>query len=194
MPQKIVVIQGHPDTAGNHLCHALADAYAEGARSAGHEVHRIEVGRLDFPLLRTQAEFEHGPIPESLRDARDAVAQAAHIVIVFPLWLGDMPALLKGFLEQLLRPGFAFTYQDKGFPKKGLKGRSARVIVTMGMPALAYRLYFFAHSLRSLKRNILQFVGIDPVRDTLFGMVGDVDKPQVSKWLEKVRALGAKGI
>jgi putative NADPH-quinone reductase len=194
MPKTIVIIQGHPDPAGNHLCHALADAYADGARQAGHEVRRIEVGTLDFPLLRTQADFEHGTVPESLAGARDAVTAASHIVIVFPLWLGDMPALLKGFLEQLMRPGFAFSYQAKGFPKKGLTGRSARVIMTMGMPALAYRLYFFSHSLRSLKRNILQFVGLDPVQDTLFGSVGNADPASVATWLEQARDLGAKGI
>jgi putative NADPH-quinone reductase len=101
--------------------------------------------------------------------------------------------LLKGFLEQLLRPGIAFSYPEKGFtPKTLLAGRSARVIVTMGMPALAYRFFFFAHSVRSLKRNILRFVGFSPVRDTVFGMVANADQAKVRSWLEKMKALGAK--
>jgi putative NADPH-quinone reductase len=56
----IVIIQGHPDPAGGHLCHALADAYAQGAEQAGHTVIRIEVANLPFPWLRTAKDFEAG--------------------------------------------------------------------------------------------------------------------------------------
>jgi len=54
MPRRITLIQGHPDPAGNHFDHALADAYAAGAARAGHPVRRIEAARLEFPLLRNQ--------------------------------------------------------------------------------------------------------------------------------------------
>ena len=63
----------------------------------------------------------------------------------------------------------------------------------MGMPALAYRWWFRAHSLKSLERNVLKFVGIKPVRDTIFGMVGEADEPKRAKWLAEMRALGEKG-
>lgn len=53
MAQRITIIQGHPDPAGNRFCHALADAYAAGAEAAQREVRRIEVSNLDFPLVRT---------------------------------------------------------------------------------------------------------------------------------------------
>lgn len=79
----------------------------------------------------------------------------------FPLWLGDMPALLKGFLEQVARPGFAFSGEGENpLARKELAGRTARVVVTMGMPTLMYRWYFRAHSIKSLERNILGFLGI----------------------------------
>lgn len=91
---------------------------------------------------------------------------------MFPLWLGDVPALLKAFFEQALRPGFAIGKAAPGrLWKKLLKGRSARVIVTMGMPAFFYRLYYRAHGVKSLKRNILEFCGISPVRASLIGTV-----------------------
>ena len=64
---------------------------------------------------------------------------AQHWVFLFPLWHGTMPALLKGFLEHIFRPGFAMEYQKNGFPKRLLAGRSARIVVTMGMPVLLYR-------------------------------------------------------
>jgi putative NADPH-quinone reductase len=114
MARRISIIQGHPDPSGGRLCHALADAYAGGAEEAGHEVRRVEVARLEFPLLRTQAEFEAGAAPPEIQIAQEAIRWAEHLVIVYPLWLGTMPALLKGFLEQAFRPGFAFDTKPKG--------------------------------------------------------------------------------
>jgi putative NADPH-quinone reductase len=94
------------------------------------------------------------------------------LLIVFPLWLGDMPAVLKAFYKQVLRPGFALGKAQPGrMPPKLLKGRSARIVVTMGMPAFFYRIVYRAHSVKSLKRNILEFCGVHPVRTTLIGMV-----------------------
>jgi putative NADPH-quinone reductase len=191
MGKRILLIQGHPDAGGTHFCHALADAYAAGASAAGHEVRRIVVAELAFSLLRSQDEWEHSPLPEGLRGSQADVAWAEHIVLFFPLWLGDMPALLKGFLEQVARPGFAFGgASENPFTHKKLAGRSARVVVTMGMPALVYRWYFRAHSVRSLERNILGFVGIAPVNETLIGMVGDLSASAAKRWLGKLEKLG----
>jgi putative NADPH-quinone reductase len=189
--RRILVIQGHPDGKGGHLCHALAQAYADGAAEGEHDVWRIDVAQLDFPMLRSAAEWEKGTLPASLLPAQQGIEWAQHLLVFFPLWLGDMPALLKGFLEQVARPGFAFHDDgDGGFGKKGLSGRSARLVVTMGMPALVYRYYFRAHSVKSLERNVLGFVGIAPVHETLIGMVDKLDPPAVQKWLDKLRSMG----
>lgn len=191
--QRILLIQGHPDSAAPHLCHALAQAYAEGAAAAGHEVREVDVARIDFALLRSQHEWELGLLPAALRPAQESIRWAQHIVLFFPLWMGDMPALLKGFLEQVARPGFAFNAEGNNpFGRKGLTGRSARVVVTMGMPALVYRWYFRAHSVKSLERNILGFVGIAPVQETLVGSVELLGDAGVAKWKTRMRTLGAK--
>ncbi len=192
MTRKITIIQGHPDPAGGHFGHALADAYAVGAAEAGHDVRRVEVATLDFPLLRSQSDFQNGATPPDIAAAQEAIGWADHLVVVYPLWLGTMPALLKGFLEQVFRPGFAFAYESKGWPKKKLQGRSARIVVTMGMPALVYRWIFLAHSLRSLERNILRFVGIGPVRDTVVGMVEALSPAKREAWFARMRALGRR--
>ena len=76
---------------------------------------------------------------------------------------------------------------------KLLSGRSARVIVTMGMPALVYRWYFGAHGLKSLERSVLRFVGIRPIRETLIGMIGSLSEAKRRAWLDKLRALGRDG-
>ena len=190
---RVLIVQGHPDGTVPHLCHALAEAYAQGALDAGHELRRLDVARLEFPLLRSQQEWEQGELPPGLCQAQDDIAWAQHLLIVFPLWLGEMPALLKGFLEQVARPGFAFK-ADGGnpFSRKGLKGRSARVVLTMGMPALVYRYYYRAHSLKSLERNILGFVGIAPIHETLIGMVGQLKPDQAQAQLAKLRRLGLR--
>ncbi|MBT9538347.1 MAG: NAD(P)H-dependent oxidoreductase [Thiobacillus sp.] len=194
MGRHILLIQGHPDASQRHLCHALEDAYAQGANAAGHEVQRINVATLDFPILRSQLEWEQGELPPGLSPAQDAIKWAEHMVLFFPLWLGDMPALLKGFLEQVARPGFAFSRNGKNpLAVKGLTGRSARVVVTMGMPATVYRWYFRAHSIKSLERNILGFVGIAPVHETLVGLVGNMDSGLADKWLAKLEKLGKRG-
>lgn len=194
MSKRILLIQGHPDASEPHLCHALASSYAQGAEGAGHAVRYIKLAKLDFPLLRSQQAWQKGSIPDSLKPAQEDIAWAEHIVFFFPLWLGDMPALLKGFLEQVARPGFAFTYEEGGSPwgKKALTGRSARVVVTMGMPALVYRWYFRAHSVKSLERNILGFVGIAPVNETLIGLTGDMKATDAAKWLAKLKRLGER--
>lgn len=187
---KILLLQGHPDAGAPHFCHALADAYAESAQRAGHEVRRLDIATLDFPVLRSRREWEGEPVPD-IRRAQDDLHWCEHIVLVFPLWLGEAPALVKAFLEQALRPGFAvpaFDGSDKSLP---LKGRSAHLIVTMGMPGWFYRLFYRAHGLKSLTRNVLQFVGIKPVQWTLAGMVEG--KPATRQaLLEKVRALAAR--
>ncbi len=192
MSKRIAIIQGHPDASGHHLLNAMADAYADAAISAGHQVRRIEVARLDFPLLRTQAEFESGELPPALTQARDDLRWAEHWVFLFPLWHGTMPALLKGFLEQIFRPGFAMEYREKGFPRRLLAGRSARIVVTMGMPVLLYRWYFGAFGVRSFERSMLSFAGIKPIRESLFGLTL-ADEKKRARWIDEMRRHGAKG-
>ncbi len=191
--RNILVVNGHPDVASKGLCHALCEAYAGGAQEAGRSVRSINVAALDFDFVRSQAEFEKGAAPAAILDAQQQIKWADHLVIVFPLWLGDMPGLLKAFLEQVLRPGFAFTYRPSGFPVMHLKGRSARIIVTMGMPAFVYRWYFGAHGLKNLKRNVLRFVGFAPVCATLVGSVATCGKEKIQRRLGKVRELGRRG-
>jgi len=190
--KRIVIVQGHPDPDGDHYGHALARAYLEGATAAGHQVEILPVAEFDFPLLRTKRDFDDGEAPAIVARCQASIRQADHLVIIHPLWLGSMPALLKGFLEQVFRPGFAFARPEQpGRPgKKLLKGKSARVIVTMGMPGFAYRWFYGAHAVKSLERNILAFTGFRPIHRTLIGMVEASDDADRRKRLAEVRKLG----
>lgn len=187
---RVVIIDGHPDPDRSHFVHALADAYAEGALQR-HEVDRIDIATMDIPILRSAEEWK-GPVPtEALKAAQEAIRKAKHVVIFYPLWLGDVPALLKGFLEQVARPGFAIETGESGFPKRLLKGRSARLVVTMGMPTPFYRFFYRAHSVKSFERNILNFVGFSPVRRSLIGGV-ESSRAYREQWLGRIRVLGTK--
>jgi putative NADPH-quinone reductase len=193
MTRRIAIIQGRP-SPGGHFCHALAAAYTTGAAEGGHDVRQITVAELDFPVLRTREEWEAGTPPPSIAESQATIAWAEHLVIIYPLWLGTMPALLKVFLEQLFRPGFGTSSVEGGKRwTRNLSGRTARIVVTMGMPALVYRWYYGAHSLKSLERNILNFTGVGPVRESLIGSVEAMDAAGRQKWLVKMRKLGQRG-
>jgi putative NADPH-quinone reductase len=186
---RICVIQGHPSSGNNHFCHAVAGAYVEGALSAGHEITTIVVADLDFPMLRSKQDWDIDQAPAAIVSAQDTIRWAQHLLIVHPLWIGSMPALLKAFFEQALRPGFAMSTSANGSWKKLLSGRSARVVVTMGMPAFVYRWYFGAHGLKSLTQN-LSLVGISPSRSTLIGSIEGMTEAKRDGWLQRLGSLG----
>lgn len=82
--RHVVIVQGHPDPQHRHFCHALADAYAAGARGAGHEVVTVDVARLDFPLARSREDLESEPTPEAIRQVQEALTRADHVVLFYP--------------------------------------------------------------------------------------------------------------
>lgn len=182
--RHITIVDGHPDPSEVRLNHALADRYADAARAAGHEVRRITLSQLHIPLLRHVEDFYHGEAPPTLRDAQDDIAWADHLVFFFPLWHGTMPSLVKAFIEQTFRPGFAIEYGGKNrFPKQLFKGKSARVVVTMGMPAFIYKSMFGGYGVKSFERSTLTFSGIAPVAETLLGGAGE-NRARAAHWLD----------
>lgn len=191
MTQRICIIDGHPDGNPKRLCRALAEAYAEGAVSSGYQVSRINISELIFPLLERNEEFLTPP-PEPVLTEREKIAAADHVVILFPLWLGGMPAKLRAFFEQAARGGFFLSEPEKqgNWPRKMMAGKSARVIITMGMPGAVYRVMMDAGSLKALERGILGISGFKPVRHTILGGAGDVSPERLSAWKSEVWELG----
>ena len=106
-----------------------------------------------------------------------------------PLWLGGAPALVKGFLEQVFRYGFALARPGSGKGGGLLGGRSARLIVTMGMPAPVQRLVFGAFGIRALERGIFGLAGIGPIHRTLLGGVETATDAVRARWLATARRL-----
>lgn len=186
----ILIVQGHPDTSERHFCHALADAYAAGALKAGHAVERLEIATIDIPRLQSQKEQQSGAVVPDIANAQMLLKAADHVVLVFPLWLGGMPSLVAAFLEQVLRPGYAYDGTGPSM-KKLLRGRSMRLVVTMAMPAWYYRLVYGGHSLKAWKVGALGFVGFRPIRASLVGNVAEADTQAHASWLREMETLGA---
>jgi putative NADPH-quinone reductase len=186
---KIAIIVGH--ARKDTYCEALGEAYRRGAIGGGHSAALFVTSRMVFdPVLHTG----YGPLQPlepDLQAAFDMIASADHIVLIYPLWIGAFPAIFKGFLERILQPHLVSAKSTGEFPKPW-KGKSARVILTMGMPSLVYRWYYGAHSLQLLKRNILRFVGVGTIRSTIYGMIDTVTPARRGDWLAEVEAMGRR--
>jgi putative NADPH-quinone reductase len=189
--RRIVIIQGHPDRYDNHFCHAIAESYRKGADASGCDTSIIDVASLDFDFLRSRKEWEDVAPPPAISDSQLTVSSAEHLVFIFPLWLGSLPALFKAFLEQVFRPNFAFDPAKGPFGGR-LKGRSARIIVTMGMPGWIYRAWYLSHGIKAFEQGILHFVGIRPTHVTIVGSIEAMSESQRKRCLAKIESLGRK--
>lgn len=191
--KKIMVVVGHPQN--KTFGAALGEAYKDGAAGAGHDVRLFALSSMVFDPILHKGNRQVQPLEPDLQAAYEALKACDHLVIIFPLWCGDMPALLKGFIERILQPDLiAREGSENAMNWLIFSKKTARVIITMGMPVWVYRWYYRGHALKLLTRNILNFIGIKPVRQTLLGMIADV-RPEVrDRWVEKVRALGQQAI
>lgn len=184
---RIAIIVGHSMTGT--YCEALAEAYRRGAVEARHQTALINTATLAFdPVLRGGYRALQ-PLEPDLAAARDAIAAADHLVLIFPLWLGTLPAIFKGFLERVIQPDI-FEPAKTGQFVTPWKGKSVRIVMTMGMPGFIYRWYYGAHALKMLKRNILSFLGAGPIRSTIYGSVESVSQERRTRWLNDIEALG----
>jgi putative NADPH-quinone reductase len=188
---KILVINGHPDPES--FCSALSRAYLEGAASQSAEIRTIDLSQISFdPILKYGYRKRTG-LEEDLVKAQEFIRWADHLVIVYPTWWGTMPAVLKGFFDRVFLPGFAFKFRENSaLWDKLLTGRSAHLIVTMDTPSWYNRLIYRHAGHQVMKRNILNFCGIKPVRLTEINRVNSSSAEQRAEWLDKVRRLGSK--
>ena len=189
---RILVLTGHP--RGDSLCAGLAERYTDGARSAGHEVRCRSLGEIGPDLVAPDHRRDAGPLPAWVSDLQADLAWSEHWVIVAPMWWGGLPAGLEAVFDRVLLPGFAFRYHRGGLGwDKLMKGRSARVILTMDTPPFVLRWLWGRPILRRLKTQVLGFCGFAPVRFTTLGPVKTSTPERRAKWLMEVEALGRSG-
>ncbi|MBF0203631.1 MAG: NAD(P)H-dependent oxidoreductase [Desulfamplus sp.] len=189
MHKRILVILGHP--AKNSFCNALADSYITGAKVGGNEVKLISLANLSFDPVLHEGYATIQELEPDLVAAQAAITWAQHIVFVYPIWWGAIPALLKGFIDRVFLPGFAFKFKEgSAFWDSLLSGRSAHLLVTMDTPPWYFRWVFRMPGHNQMKRTILEFCGIKPVRISSFGSIKGSSLQKREKWLAEVNKQG----
>ncbi len=166
---RVLAIAGHP-RPGSYAA-ALAAAYAEGAAAAGAEVELIDLSALAFDPDVHPVSPRDQPLEPDLERVRRGIERADHLVFVYPAWWGVGPARLRGLLDRVLLPGFAFRERDDGRYEGLLAGRTAHLVATLDMPPWVYRLIYRAAGVQAMKRSALGFCGVETTRVLLLGPV-----------------------
>jgi putative NADPH-quinone reductase len=188
--KRILVILGHPSS--NSFCGALAERYAQSALRAGHEVRQLWLGNMSFDPVLREGYQQVQPLEADLRRAQADILWAEHLTLVYPIWWGGVPALLKGFFDRVFLPGFAFKYREgKAFPDKLLRGRSAHLLVTMDTPPWYYRWIYRMPGLHQIRKTTLAFCGIEPRRTLTFGPILGASDSQREAWLRQAQAIAS---
>jgi NAD(P)H dehydrogenase (quinone) len=189
MSKKILIINGHPNKDSFNF--GIAEVYKRGAKSSGAEIQEIVIADLNFNPNLQFGYQKRTELEPDLLNAWEKIQWADHLVWIHPVWWGGLPAITKGFIDRLFLPGFAFQYRENSpFWDKLLKGKSAHIITTLDQPALFYRFYFRRPSVNQLKRSVLQFCGIKPVKVSYIGIVKGSTPEMREKWLKKVEIWG----
>ncbi len=187
--RRVLVLEAHPDPHSYGT--ALADAYAEGAAAAGAEVRRIALRDLAFDPILHHGFREAQPWEPDLTQTWEAIQAADHLVFEFPVWWGNLPALLKGFVDRVLLPGVAFRNVDgKPLPVGLLAGRTSRLITTMDSPWWWYSLKHGRAAHRAMTGATLHYVGVARVRETTVYALRTLDARQREQHLERARRAG----
>jgi putative NADPH-quinone reductase len=189
MSKRILVILGH--SANDSFCGSLAESYIKGARAAGNEVQQISLANLSFDPVLHNGYASIQELEPDLITAQTAIIWAQHIVFVYPIWWGALPALLKGFIDRIFLPGFAFKFRDGSqFWDRLLSGRSAHLLVTMDTPPWYFRWIYRMPGHNQMKRTILEFCGIKPVAVSSFGPIKSANRQKREKWLAQAEVRG----
>jgi putative NADPH-quinone reductase len=189
--KNILIINGHPDKES--FCFALAESYQKGVLLAGVNCTLVHLTDLHFNPILTYGYREKSALEPDLLMMQQQINLADHLVLVYPNWWSTYPALLKGFIDRVFLPGFAFKYHDNSLLwDKLLVGKSARLIVTMDTPNWYYFFINKSPGHNSMKKGILQFSGILPVKISSFAPIKSSTEAKRKKWLQEVEKLGNK--
>ena len=187
--KQVLIINGHPDQKSFN--YALSEAYIKGANKTNSVISQINIAELEFnPNLRFGYRKRMALEPDLVL-AIEKIKKADHIVWVFPMWWYGYPALLKGFIDRTFLPGI--TYQPmagKTLPKKLLKGKSARLIITADTPKWYDFLIMKSPTINQFKNGTLKFCGISPVKTTFIAPIKNSTSSFREKWLKKITLLG----
>lgn len=189
-PRSLLIIACHPPASYGE---ALTIAYAQRARQLGHDIRVRTLHQLRFDPVLHRGYHVVQPLEPDLEQAQADILWAQHITFVFPVWWGSVPALLKGFLDRVLLPGFAFKYEEgRKYPRPLLSGRRAHLIATMDTPPWYFRWIYRAPAVHQMERTTLAFCGVKPAGTLMLGAVREASPHQRAHWLEQASALAER--
>lgn len=189
--KKILLVLGHPDK--NSFNFALADAYKQGAMSSGAVIEEIIISELNFNPNLQFGYNKRTELEPDLLQAWEKIKRAEHIVFIYPLWWGFMPAVMKGFFDRLFLPGFAFRYRENSaLWDKLLTDKTAHIICTMDYPVWYYKWLLRESGIKTMRTMILDFCGITTTQTTYIAPIRNSNAKFRNKWLEKTTLLGKK--
>jgi len=189
--KKILIINGHPNK--DSFCFAIAEAYKKGALASKVELKEIIISELSFNPNLQFGYQKRSDLEPDLLDAWEKIKWADHMVWVHPVWWGGLPAITKGFIDRLFLPGFTFQPRENSvWWDKLLKGKTAHIITTLDQPSWYYRFVFGRPSVNQLKKSILEFCGVKPVKVTYVGPIKSSTDELRKKWLNKIIEMGSK--
>lgn len=189
--KNILIINGHPDKESYN--YALHEAYKKGALTAGATVSEINIGALQFDPNLRYGYRQRMELEPDLLLAWEKIKAATHIVWIYPMWWGFLPAVTKGFIDRLFLPGLAFRYKpNSAFTEKLLRGKTARIICTMDAPVWYHRLIHRETGTRAFRTLILRYCGIKPLGTTYVAPVISMSETKLKKALQEVETLGRR--
>jgi NAD(P)H dehydrogenase (quinone) len=187
---NISLILAHP-TVGS-FNHAIAYEVIKALRSRRHNVFFHDLYREHFdPVLTTQEIPTDGALPQFIQQHCREIAEADGIVIIHPNWWGQPPAILKGWVDRVIRPGVAYEFleddQGEGVPGGLLKAKTAIVFNTSNTP-LEREQDIFGDPLETIWKNcIFGLCGIQSFQRRMFSVVITSSEEQRKEWLQEVR-------
>jgi NAD(P)H dehydrogenase (quinone) len=189
---QISVILAHPGKQSFN--HAIARAAVAELKQRGHDALLHDLYGEHFDPILPLAEIPKDALlpPEVELHCRE-ISAAQGIIIVHPNWWGQPPAILKGWVDRVLRPGVAYEFlegdQGEGIPVGRLKARAALVLNTSNTPA-ARELKDFGDPLETLWKNcIFDLCGVKIFYREVFGVMVTSTPAQRQEWLTRVRAV-----
>lgn len=187
---KISIILAHPDAASFN--HAIAKMAADQLRANGHKVFFHDLHKEKFDPILPGAEIPRdAPLPESIKEHCGQIAEADGIIIVHPNWWGQPPAILKGWVDRVIRPGVAYEFLEgdsgEGIPN-GLLKAGAAIIFNTSNTENERESQVFGDPLEAIWKNcIFGLCGVTNFHRRMFGIIVTSTEAQRKTWLEEVR-------
>ncbi len=192
--KRIFILNGHP--AAKSLTGSVVESYADAARKAGHQVRLTNLHDLQFdPDYGFGGYVNQKPLESELEQVLQDIEWSEHVVVATPMWWGGLPAKLKGLFDRALLPGRTFDTRNTtklGLPAPMLTGRTGRVLLLSDTPGWFFRLVYRNAMIVQIQRQILEFVGIKPVKVTQFNGTSAPKAGAVDKWLKQAAVIGAQ--